>query len=159
MQKTLWTKSTYSGRETRANTKIFKNNKVKITYSTNNALRKLLMGGKKHPHRNKYENSGIYQITCPACNMKYMGQTSRPFNTRFQEHLHDFKYGIGKSRFAQHLLEYGHAIGPMEDIMGTIQFTNRGRLMDALEMFYIFHETKLNIQINDKLIVKPNVIF
>jgi len=31
--------------------------------------------------------------------------------------------------------------------------------MDALEKFYIFCETKLNNQINDKLTVKPNVIF
>jgi hypothetical protein len=31
--------------------------------------------------------------------------------------------------------------------------------MDTLESYYIFRETKLNNQINDKLTVKPNVIF
>ena len=31
--------------------------------------------------------------------------------------------------------------------------------MDTLEKFYIFRETKLNNQINDKLAVKPNIIF
>jgi len=31
--------------------------------------------------------------------------------------------------------------------------------MDTLENFYIFRETKLNNQINEKLTVKPNIIF
>jgi hypothetical protein len=61
--------------------------------------------------------------------------------------------------FAQHLLENGHAIGPMEEIMDTVHFTNKGRLMNTLEKFYIFHETKLNSPINDKLEVKSNIIF
>ena len=82
--------------------------------------------------------------------MKYKGQTGSSFNTRFQEHLRDFKYRNGKSSFAQHLLENGHAIGPIEDIMDTINFTNKG---------WLIRETKLNNQINDKLTVKPNIIF
>jgi hypothetical protein len=32
-------------------------------------------------------------------------------------------------------------------------------MMDTLERFYIFREKKLNNQINDKLTVKPNIIF
>jgi hypothetical protein len=157
IEKTQWTKFTYMGKETTAITKVFKNTKIMVTYSTNNTLRKLLT--KKHqPHKNKYENSGIYQITWPTCNMKYTGQTGRSFSTRFQEHLRDFN-GTGKSRFAQHLLENGHAISPIEEIMDTIHFTNTGRLMNTLEKFYIFHETKSNNQINDKLTVKPNIIF
>jgi len=47
----------------------------------------------------------------------------------------------------------------MEDIMNTIHITDKGRLMDTLDKFYIFCETKLNNQINDKLAVKPNIIF
>jgi hypothetical protein len=91
--------------------------------------------------------------------MKYTGQTGRSFNTRFQEHLRDFKHGNGKSRFAQHLLENGHAIGPIEEIMDTVDFTSKERLMNTLEKFYIFRETKLNNQLNDKLTVKSNDIF
>jgi hypothetical protein len=68
-------------------------------------------------------------------------------------------YGNGKSSFALHLIEIGHDIGLMEDIMNTIHITGNGRLMDTLEKFYIFRETKLNNQINDKLAVKPNIIF
>jgi len=60
--------------------------------------------------------------------------------------MRNFKNGYGKSRFAQHLLENRHAIGTMNDIMGTLFFTNKGRLMDTVECFYIFRETKLNNQ-------------
>jgi hypothetical protein len=47
----------------------------------------------------------------------------------------------------------------MHDIMDVIHITKKGRMMDTLEKFYIFWETKLNNQINDKLTVKPNIIF
>ena len=91
--------------------------------------------------------------------MNYTGQWGRSFRTHFQEHLRAFKHGNGKSSFAQHLLENGHAIGPIEDIMSTIYITNKGRLMDTLEKYYIFREAKIDNQINDKLTVRPNVIF
>jgi len=32
-------------------------------------------------------------------------------------------------------------------------------MMDTLERFYIFPETNINNQINDRLTVKPNIIF
>jgi len=53
----------------------------------------------------------------------------------------------------------GHAIGPIENIMSTIHITNKARLMDTLEKYYIFCEAKIDNQINDKLAVRPNVIF
>jgi hypothetical protein len=91
--------------------------------------------------------------------MKHTGQTGRPFKTRFQEHLRDFKYGNSRSKFAQQLLENKHAIGPMEDIMDIIHVTNKGNMMDTLERYYIYKETVSNNQINDKLTTKPNPIF
>ena len=48
---------------------------------------------KKHgTDHSKYDKSGIYQLTCPDCKMKYTGQTGRPFRIRLQEHFRDFKY-------------------------------------------------------------------
>ena len=85
----------------------FKNTKIKVTYSTRNTLKKLLMG-KHHnsPQQSVYERSGIYQTTCPTCNMKYTGQTGRLFNTRFREHLRDIKNGYGKSRYLYCILYF-----------------------------------------------------
>jgi len=75
------------------------------------------------------------------------------------EHLRDFKCGNYKTKFAQHLLENRHAIGPMENIMDTNHTTNKGKVMDTLETFYIFRETKPYNQTNDKITVKFNAIF
>ena len=151
-------KFTYVGRETRIFTKIFKNTNVKVTFGTDNTIGKLLTTRHEHT-RSKYDNSGIYQLTCPTCSMKYIGQTGRQFRVRFQEYFRDFKYGNGKSRFAAHLLENKHSIGPMDNIMETLHTTGKGRMMDTLERFYIFWETKINNQINDRLTIKPNIIF
>ena len=106
-----------------------------------------------------HDKCGIYQLKCPTCNKKYIGQTGRSFKIRFHEHFRDFKHGNGKSSFAQHLIENRHSFGPMKDITETVQLTSKGRMMDTLQKFYIFRETKLNNQINDKLTVIPNVIF
>jgi hypothetical protein len=46
----------------------------------------------------------------------------------------------------------------MEDMMDNVHITNNGKMMDTLERFSIYKETKSN-QINDKLTVKPNTIF
>jgi len=43
--------------------------------------------------------------------------------------------------------------------MSTVHITNKGRLMDTLEKIYIFRDTKLDSQINDKLAVRTNIIF
>ena len=73
---------------------------------------------------------------------------------------HDSEY---KTKFdscnSSHLLENKHAYGPMEDIMDIVNITNKGKMMDMLERFYIYKQTKSNNQINDKLTVKPSTIF
>ena len=104
-------------------------------------------------------NSGVYQLTCPDCKMKYVGQTGRSFRIRFSEHFRDFKYAHNKSKFAQHLLKNTHSIGPIENIMRMLYSTKKGKLMDTMEGFYIIKETSDNNQINDKNMAKPNIIF
>ena len=91
--------------------------------------------------------------------MKYIGQTGRTFLTRFQENLRNFKYGNGKSRFAQHLLDNKHTIGPMEDIMEILHIEKKGKIMNTLENFYICKETKIENRINDKSTIKQNILF
>jgi hypothetical protein len=91
--------------------------------------------------------------------MKYAGQTVGRFRTRFSEHFRDFKYATQKSRFAQHLLEKGHSIWPIDSIMEILHPTNKGRPMDTIEKFHIYKITCDNIQINDKNTSKPKAIF
>ena len=98
-------------------------------------------------------------MTCPHCKITYIGQTDRPFRIRFQEHMRDFKYSNTRSKFAQHLLEKGHAIGKTEYIINIIHVTRKGRMLNTLESFHIYKETKAKHQINDKLTAKGNEIF
>jgi len=153
-----WTKFTYVGRETRQITKFFRNTQVEVFYTTNNRLDKLLQSNTSGT-KNKYDRSGIYQLKCPSCDKKYVGQTGRPFHVRFREHQHDFRYMCRKSKFAQHLLDEGHDFSPMEDIMDVIQYANRGKLMDTIERFHIYELTSKGSQINDKLTIQRNPIF
>jgi len=78
---------------------------------------------------------------------------------RFQEHFQDFKYGNGKSKFAQHLLDNKHSIGSMKDIMEILRTTKQGSIKNTQERFHIFNETRLDNQISDNYKVKYNVIF
>jgi hypothetical protein len=157
-EKTKWAKFTYTGKETKFITKIFKKSNIKIALTTNNTIGKLLTT-KQEKATNKYDKSGIYQLKCPTCDKKYIGQTSRPFKIRFQEHIRDFKYNNRKSKFAQHLLDRQHSIDSMENIMDIICITDKGKMMDTIEKYYIYRETKLNDQLNDRLTVQPNIIF
>ena len=47
----------------------------------------------------------------------------------------------------------------MEEVMDIIHITNKGKMMDTLERYYIYGEEMSNNQINDKLTVKSNAIF
>jgi hypothetical protein len=73
-QKKKWAKFTYIGKETRFITKLFKNTNVKIAFTTNNTTEKCLTI-KQETSQSRFEKSGIYQLTCPECKMKYTRQT------------------------------------------------------------------------------------
>ena len=90
--------------------------------------------------------------------MTYTAHTGRPFKTRFKEHMRDFKYDTRKSKFAQHLLDEGHVIGNMEDIMKITHITRKGRMLNTLESFHIYKETIAENQINDRLMTKEKNI-
>jgi len=131
---------------------------VEVSYITNNRLEKLLQYNAKGA-KSKYDRSGIYQLSCPSCDKKYIGQTGRLFHVRFREHQHDYRYMCKKSKFAQHLLDEGHDFGPMENVMDIVQYANKGRMMDTLEKFHIYELTCRGSQINDKLTIQRNPIF
>jgi hypothetical protein len=63
-KKIHWVKFTYIGKETRAVTKAFRSTNVNITFSTNNNVSSLLTV-RRHTTKDKYDISGIYQLTCP----------------------------------------------------------------------------------------------
>ena len=116
-----------------------------MSYITRNTIGRLL-SRRSTPKQNKFDGSGVYQLTCPDCEIKYVGQTGRSFRTRFSEHFRDFKYANHKSRFAQHLLENNHSIGPIDSIMKVLHSTNKGKQMDTLEKCHIYKVTCENVK-------------
>jgi hypothetical protein len=135
-----WAKFTYIGKETKFITKLFKDSPINITFTTRQTIKKLL-STKPQPAHNKFNNSGIYQLTCPDCHKKYIRQTGISFRVWFSERFQDYKYNNNKSKFAQHLLGSGHLIGPIENIMEVLYTMNKGKLMDTIERVYIHKET------------------
>ena len=155
--KKKWEKFTNIGRETRYITKLFKNSNVKIAYTTNNNLGKLLTR-RTDQHLEKYDANGICQLECPTCNKEYIGQTGRQFRTRFHKH-YDYKYANNRSKFTQHVIEEGHNFGSMNEIMEADHIARKRRMLDTLEKFYTYRETKLGNQSNNKLTIQSNLIF
>ena len=86
-------------------------------------------------------------------------QTDRSFLTSYREHYCDYKCNNGTSKYAQHLLENKHSIGPIHNTMEILHVMRKGKLMDTWEKFHIHQETKLGLQINDKNKVTQNIMF
>jgi hypothetical protein len=99
----------------------------------------------------------MYQLICKKCGKFYTGQTGRSYKIRYNEYLRAFKYGISKSKFARHVLDYGHSFGRMEDIRNIIHLRNKGSHLNTKEKFY--KETKMDNRLNDVNTMSYNKIF
>jgi hypothetical protein len=78
-QKPKWAVFTYSGKETRRITKLLKDTKIKIAFRMRNTKQYIV---RQHPQKDRYNDSGICQMKCLDCPLKYIGQTSRTFHIR-----------------------------------------------------------------------------
>jgi hypothetical protein len=150
---------TYVGRETRLITKFFKKTNIRIAYKTGNSIGKSLQNTTSPINKNTYDKSGIYQLSCPDCEKRYIGQIARSFQKRFQEHLRDYKYNLGNSKFSQHLIQNSHSFGPINELMDVLHLANKGAMMNTLEKYHIYKLTKLGVQINDKSTAMHNILF
>jgi len=66
------------------------------------------------------------------------GQTGRPFRVRFHEYYSDYKYANNKSKFAQHVIDEGHAFGPMIDIMDIVHIEKKSQnVKHTQEILYL----------------------
>ena len=84
-----WAKFTYVGKENKFITK-FSKTCVNVSYTTRSTIGKLL-SQRSTINQNKFDGSGVYELTCPDCKMKYVGQTGWSFYTKFHEHFRNFK--------------------------------------------------------------------
>ena len=97
----------------------FKKFGMDIVYSSRNNQIKTRLGSSKDPVH-KLNRSGVYKITCPHCDMVYIGQTKRNLEIRCKEHFSEVikaqkEVGKGlphhfKSKVAEHIFDKKHPI-------------------------------------------------
>ena len=154
-----WGTFTYIGKQTTYITKLFKNKNVKIAFRTQNTIGHILRHNDNPNQNAHFKKSGIYQLTCPNCKKKYKGQTRRSFQRRYQEHLRDFKYNNGNSKFAQHLTDNKHSFGPIDKVIKILHTIKKGAMMDTIEKYHIYKTMQRGVQINDKHTISSNMLF
>ena len=78
---------------------------------------------------------------------------------RKSEDKRAFRYNTQQCKFAQHLREYGHAFGNIENIMEVLQFHKKGIHLNTIEKFYIHKESTNNNYLNEEYTDTTNQIF
>jgi hypothetical protein len=124
----------YILRKRRQITKLFKNTQLRVAFHTQDTINNIL---KHHAQTDKYNISGIYQMKCLDCPLKYVGQTGRTFNVRHKAHTHAIRSNRGNSGYLNHILNKGHTYGTMTDTMEVIRTGRKGRRLNTLEKYHI----------------------
>jgi hypothetical protein len=73
----------------------------KITFRMQNTIQNIV---KHHPRTAKYNRSGIYQMKCLDCPLKYIGQTGRTFHSRYKEHILAIRNSNSSLGYSSHIL-------------------------------------------------------
>jgi len=133
-----WASFTYVGKETTYITNIFKKTDLKITLRTRNTIQKRLM--QKQMTSDNYTRSGAHKLTCPDGDKAYIGQTTRSFSERYNEHKHAFKTNSHSSNYAKHILEELHTFGPIDQTMQVVHYREKGTHLNEIERFFIYSE-------------------
>jgi hypothetical protein len=95
-------------------------------------LRKLLFNSKVVYSNMK--KSGVYELMCDDCEMRYIGQTGRSFKTRMREHRRCFINYDNSSGITRHLNDEHHWCNFDPKVL---HVHNKGRKLDFLEHFEI----------------------
>ncbi|KAK5645737.1 hypothetical protein RI129_004201 [Pyrocoelia pectoralis] len=115
---------------------IFKTHNIHISFSSEHSLHSSIVRNKDKLDRLEY--SGVYQLNCHTCPSFYIGQTGRPFSTRFLEHHKYIKCNNldRKSAMAEHILTSGHDFDHKRDF-NILHKCNKGPLLNTLEILEI----------------------
>jgi hypothetical protein len=118
-------------------------------HRTNNTIYKHLYTGNTVTPADKYNQSGVYKLTCQNCNKAYIGRTARNFCTRYKEHQRAFQYNTHQSKFTVHLQDHGHSFGTIENTMKILKIQGKETHLNTVEKYYIHRETLGNNQLNE----------
>jgi hypothetical protein len=94
-----------------------------MAFRTRNTIQNIV---RQQPQKDKYSDSGIYQMKCLDCPLKYIEQTGRTFLTRYKEHIHAIGNNNSTSGYSNHILNTGHKYGTIADTMDIIKTHRKG---------------------------------
>jgi hypothetical protein len=100
-------------------------------------------------------------IECKDCVKKYVGQSGRSFETRFEEHKRNFDTCDTKSlyKYAKHLLKQKLAVNPIETSMTISERQQKSRKLNTLKQYRIYKLSKSGEQLNEQYTERHNLIF
>jgi hypothetical protein len=93
----------------------------------------------------KYNKSGIYQIKCLDCPLKYIGQTGRAFHTSYKEHIQAISNNNSNLGYSSHILNMGHTYGTITDTMDIIRTQKKPSTQNTLQKYHLYKISKNNI--------------
>jgi hypothetical protein len=140
IEKQKWATFTYSGPETRNITNLFRHTNLKISYKTTNTIKHHIKI--RTETQDIYSQSGVYQLQCGECPLKYIGQTGRIFKLRYKEHINAIRTNKQNSKYEQHILETRHNYDTMDQIMKILHVEKKGPKLNSLERFHIYKMTE-----------------
>jgi hypothetical protein len=100
-------------------TKSFRNTNIGIAFKSNTTIKNHLIPKKQIT--DIYKQCVVYQLKYNECPIRYIGQTGRMFKDRYREHIQAIRTNRQTSKYAQHILDAGHAYGTIEVTMEKTQ--------------------------------------
>jgi hypothetical protein len=118
---------------------------VNIPFRTNNAIENLT----KIQRKTNKNSSGVYQLHCHICPIKYIGQIGRTCHTRYIEHTQYIRNNRSNSGYSQHILNTGRSYRHIENVITITKTAKQGQYLSSVEKYRIYKITKQNLQMND----------
>jgi hypothetical protein len=129
---------------------------MKVALRTQNTIQNIL---KHNTQTDKYNNSGIYQMKCQDCPLKYIGQTGRTFSIRYKEHIHSIRNNNSNSGYSNNMLNTGHTFGTIKDTMEVIRRGRKDTHLNTLEIYLIYKISMNNLHLKGTYNDTHNPIF
>ena len=152
-----WTTFTYFGPSIRTITNIFKGTQLNIAFRPTNTIGTYIK--EYNIPQDDLSKSGIYEINCHTCDLKYIGQTSRDILTRFKEHCRYIRQNNPQSAYALHILNIQHEFSPAHNTIKLIKQYCKHRNLLLWEIFHIQNYSRNNQLINEQSKPEYNILY
>jgi hypothetical protein len=124
-----------------------------MAFKTSNTLEQLTKP-KQASNTQELDKSISNKLTYNTYQTAYIGQTSRNFRQRYQEHISYIRHNNPQSAHAQHILNKRHKYGPINNTMSLLKHINKISLLLPYKQLYIQthqqHEQLFSEQSTDK---------